>query len=178
MCKVSSTSPLENLFVNVRVAAHTASTKLEQIRGESQEPIETLLSNVRVVALTASSKIEQIREDTQRAVTLKRQRAQRTKQAAIFAEEEARLHEQLMIEQEIFERQQRQAATTAAKSVEPTQQAKQEEPTRVVLAPRSSPKQARRVDAIEQKLAMIRQTVAPSKNAAGIASLQAAFAGI
>ncbi|CAB9513009.1 expressed unknown protein [Seminavis robusta] len=144
MCQATiiSLSPLENLFLGVRVVAHTAGTKLEQIR-----------------------------EDTQRAVAQKRQRFLRSNQATIFAEEEARLHEQVMIEQEIFERQRLIAAQPAPETAQPKPQ---ETNGRIVLAPRT--KQAQRVKKIESKLALIRRNIQPPKNTAGVASLQAAVA--
>jgi hypothetical protein len=158
MCQISHT-PLENLFLNVRVAAHCAGRKIEQLC-----------------------------EETQHARIVKRQRTIRSKQAAIFAEEEARLHEQVMIEQVILlERLQREQEASRMQAEEQIEIAafnapssdtssNKEEPTgaRIVLVPSS--KQERKVEAIEQKLALMRRRIAPSKNAAGIATLQAAVA--
>lgn len=153
MCQISHTH-LENLFLNVRVASHCAVTKIGHLC-----------------------------EGTHRVRLVKRQRAIRSEQAAIFAKEEAQLHEQIMIEQVIllerlqreqvaFRRQAEQIEIAAAISNN------KQEPTgeRIVLAPSSS-KQQRKVEAIEQKLAVMRRCMAPSKNAAGIATLQAAVAG-
>ena len=146
---------LENLFVNIRVAAHCTGTTIEQLCN-----------------------------DTRRVGFVTHRGINRSKQAAIFAEEEAQLREQFMIEQVIaMERFQREQETSksqspkmiAAANIMAINNRKEQTAVRLVLAP--NPKQDRRVTAIETKLALMRQRIAPSKNAAGIAALQAAVMG-
>jgi hypothetical protein len=149
----------------------------------SHSHLTNLFLNVRVAAHCAGTTIGQLREETKRVRLAKRHKATRSEQATIFAKEEAQLHEQVMIEQVLLlERLQREQEASRRQAeqiaIAATTNNIKQKPTgdRIVLTPTST-NQNYKVEAIDQKLAVIRRRMAPSKNAAGIAVLQAAVAG-
>lgn len=163
---------LEDVFRRARVAASNAGTGFERLRNDARNTFPLLVVNPN-----------------------KRMRyTKRKDQAEQFALEEAELHQQLLIEQDIFERrvqQQQQEGRDEQPTVdvhqeEPAEQ--RDEPPETTVQPSSvpaepirlapAPKNSDKIFAIERKLSLIRQRLAapPKKNEAGIAVLRAAVA--
>ena len=111
---------------------------------------------------------------------------ERKDQEAIFADEEAMLHEQLMIEQEIMLQQARQSQIQVELHVEQEQKEQAKQAASVPMQRRgeqerilsAQSRQEEKREAITRKLELIRQSLAPKKvdNSAGIANLRAAIA--
>ena len=162
-----------------RESQPTTNKENDVITMNPQQKFTSLSAIISFATATLESRI--VRQATPE---ISKRTGNRSNQAEIFAYEEALLHEQLMIEQDILLRQ----AQASSRQPEPITSDEQEQSTQQ-LAPETLKKnqaaiaqlrsrQEERRQTISRKLELIRHRIAPKKvdNSAGIANLRAAIA--